>query len=71
MVRPDRKKAAELLVALHEVVDGETVIDTVAAAGALIIRAMEMGSADLPTALTNIDRLADDMKDELRRRLSN
>jgi hypothetical protein len=71
LARPNKNNAAELLWKLQAVVEGEPIIDTVAAAGMLIICVIGTASEDLPTALANIDRLADDLKDELRRRLSN
>ena len=71
LAKPNKANAAVLVVNMSRLVSGEPIIDIIAAAGTVIANALEDGSRDLPTALSNMDRLSDDIKDMLRKRLCN
>ena len=69
--RCDPVAVRQLCARMADQWDGARVIDAIVAAQTIIFHGLIASSLDLEGALTNVDRLADDLKAELRRKLGN
>lgn len=67
----DRERAAAILYGIDLVCMDQRPMDVVTALHHVFCHTIAEISPDLPAALANVDRLAEDMKDFLRKRMGN
>jgi hypothetical protein len=71
MASPDRKIVNALYRAMKPVADSTKAVDVIAACVSMIGSLLVKVSNDLPGALQNVDRIANDLKAFLRKKMGN